>query len=79
MTYCTNVNFAIIEYDTYWLPIVTAIKPPTKNMKFQGRFKGAIVKVTHMPISIGVITTCVQHWLEPASIPIAKIRILKTS
>ena len=56
----TNI-LSILGYDTYWQPIVTTIKPPTKSMKFQGHPNDTVVNVTEMAIRIGEIVTCFRH------------------
>ena len=53
----TNI-FPILGYGTYWWPITTTIKPPTRCMKFQGRPNSAILNGTKMAIRIGDIVTC---------------------
>ena len=57
----TNI-LPILGYGTYWRPIVTSIKPPTKCMKFQGSPNDAVLNVTKMAIITGKIVTCFRHW-----------------
>ena len=52
----TNI-LPILGYGTYWQPIATSIKPPTKCMKFQGSPNVAVVNVTKMAIITGEIVT----------------------
>ena len=57
----TNI-LPILGYGTYWWPIATTIKPPTKCMKFQGRPNDTVVNVTKMAIKTGEIVTRFWHW-----------------
>ena len=55
----TNI-LPILGYGTYWRPIATNIKPPTKCMKFEGSPNDVVVIITKMTIITGKIV--IRFW-----------------